>query len=150
MATIKQINGARTAQTITGIATLGAGTYLQSAAISTTTNQPLDVIVELEVVTTNAVAGNKQVVVFIQESMDGTNFRTGPASGGTATTDEPNLRFVGTIPMNTTGVTQRGMFSVAQALGYVPTAFKVMVKNDVGVQLTGGGLYTTEISNTVV
>jgi hypothetical protein len=101
------------------------------------------------VATTNTPTGNKQVVVFVQESLDGTNFRSGPTSG-TTTTDEPNLRLLGTVPMNSVTTTQIATFSVAQALGYMPYAFKVVLKNDLGVALTSGTVWTSEISATSV
>ena len=148
MATVKQIVGSRTSLTVTGLSTLASGTYVSSSAYTANTNQPLDVIVEVDVATTNTPAGNKQLAVFVKESLDGTNFRSGPGSG-TTTTDEPNLRFLGTIPMNSVTTTQIGTFSVAQALGYCPYAFKIVLKNDLGVALTSGAVYTSEISSTV-
>lgn len=148
MAVLKQLVGTRTALTATGIGTLASATYCVSNNYNCTTNQPVDVIVELEAATTNSPAGNKQVVVFIQESLDGTNFRSGPTSG-TTTTDEPDLRFLGTVPINTGTTTHRGTFSIMQSLGYVPAYFKVVVKNDLGAAITSAALYTAEISNTV-
>ena len=148
MATVKQVQGTRTALTIAALATLASATFCASSAYNCTTNQPLDVIVEVDVATTNTPAGNKQVVVFIQESLDGTNYRSGPGSG-TTTTDEPNLRFLGTVPVNTSSATEIGTFSVLQALGYVPWKFKIVIKNDLGVSLTSGTAWTSEISSTV-
>lgn len=145
MAIITQPQGTRTALTVTGLSTLASATYVTSATYTANTNKPLDVVVEVECATTNVVAGNKQVVVFVKESLDGTNFRSGPESG-TTTTDETNLRFLGTIPMNTASVTQRGTFSVAQALGYCPHSLKVVLKNDLGVALTSGTAFTSEIT----
>ena len=147
MTTIKQQVNARTALTVTGLSTLASATYVASSAYTANTNQPLDVIVEVDVATTNTPSGNKQIVVFVQESLDGTNFRSGPTSG-TTTTDEPNLRLLGTVPMNSSSVTEIATFSVAQALGYMPYAFKVVLKNDLGVALTSGAAYTAEISAT--
>ena len=149
MAAVTQTVNARTSLTVTGLSTLASGTYVTSATYTPNTNKPLDVIVEVDVATTNTPAGNKQVVVFVQESLDGTNFRSGPGSG-TTTTDEPNLRFLGTVPMNSVTTTQIGTFSVAQALGYCPYAFKIVLKNDLGVALTSGTVFTSEISSTVV
>ena len=148
MATVKQSVGTRTSLTVTGLSTLASGTYVASDIYTANTNQPLDVIVELDVATTNTPAGAKQVAVFIQESLDGTNFRSGPTSG-TTTTDEPNLRLIGTVPMNSVTTTQIGTFSVAQALGYCPYAFKVIFKNSLGVALTSGTAFTSEISSTI-
>lgn len=148
MATVKQSVGTRTSLTVTGLSTLASGTYVASGIYTANTNQPLDVIVELDVATTNTPAGNRQVVVYIQESLDGTNFRSGPTSG-TTTTDELNLQYLGRIPMNSTTTTQVATFSVAQVLGYCPYAFKVIIKNDLGVSLTSGSVFTSEISSTI-
>jgi hypothetical protein len=147
--TIKQQVNTRTSLTVTGLSTLASATYVASSAYTCNTNQPLDVIVEVDIATTNTPAGNKQLVVFVQESLDGTNFRSGPTSG-TTTTDEPNLRLLGTVPMNSSSVTQIATFSVAQALGYCPYAFKVVFKNDFGVAATSANVYTSEISATSV
>ena len=149
MAIVKQLVGARTSLTVTGLGTLAAATYVASAAYNCATNQPLDVVVEVDVATTNAVAGNKQVLVFLQESLDGTNFRSGPTSGSVAT-DEPDLRLLGTVPMNTATTIHIGTFSVVAALGYVPAQFRVVLKNDLGVALTSGTAFTAEIGGSVV
>ena len=148
MAAITSTVNTRTSLTVTGLGTLGAGAYVVSSAYTANTNKPLDVVVEVEAATTNTPSGNKQIVVFVKESLDGTNYRSGPESG-TTTTDETNLRFLGTIPMNTVTTTQRGTFSVLAALGYCPYAFKIVVKNDLGVALTSGAAYTSEISTSV-
>lgn len=140
-----QVQGTRTALTSTGFSTLASATYVATSSYDCSVNDPYDVIVEVECATTNTPTGNKQVAVFAKESLDGTNYRSGPESG-TTTTDEPNLRFLGTIPMNTASVTQRGSFSIAEAFGYVPYAFKIVLKNDLGVALTAGAVYTAEIS----
>ena len=135
--------------TVTSLSTLASATYVASAAYVCTTNAPMDVIVEVDAATTNAPAGNKQISVFLSDSLDGTNFRSGPTSL-TSTVDEANLRFLGTLPMATSAVTQIGTFSVLAALGDVPAQFKVIIKNDLGVALTSGAVFTAEISNTVV
>lgn len=151
MATVKQIVGTRTSlpYTGTGLSTLASATYVQNTtAYNCATNQPLDVIVEVDAATTNAPAGNKQLVVFVRDSLDGTNFRSGPTSG-TTTTDEPNLRLIGTLQLATSATTEIGTFSILQALGYCPTQFYIVVKNDLGVALTSGTVWTSEISSTV-
>lgn len=151
MATVKQPLGTRTslAFTSTSLSTLASATYVQNTtAYNCATNQPLDVVVEIDAATTNTPAGNKQLVVFIQESLDGTNFRSGPTSG-TTTTREPNLKFLGIMPITTASTTEIATFSIAQALGYVPNSFFIVVKNDLGVALTSGTMFTSEVSNTV-
>lgn len=144
MATNPTVN-TRTSLTVTGLSTLASATYVASAAYTCNTNKPIDVIVDVVVATTNTVASLKQVTVFLQESLDGTNYRTGPTSG-TTTTDEPNLLPLGTIAMFSTSVTQEGTFSVFAALGYIPYSFKVVIKNETGVALTSGTAFTAEIS----
>jgi hypothetical protein len=151
MSTIKSIIGTRTslAYTGTGLSTLASATYVENTtAYNCVTNSPLDVIVELDIATTNTPAGNKQVVAFIAESMDGSTYRTGPTSG-TTTTREPNLKLLGSMAITTASTTEIGQFSVAQALGYVPNTFFVIIKNDLGVALTSGTVWTSEISSTV-
>lgn len=151
MATVKNVVGTRTslAYTGTGLSTLASATYVQNTtAYDNSTNQPLDVIVEVDVATTNTPSGNKQVVVFIRESLDGTNYRSGPTSG-TTTTDEPNLRLLGVVPLASSSTTEIGTFSIASSLGYCPLKFFIVIKNDLGVALTSGTVFTSEISATV-
>lgn len=73
---------------------LASATYVAATAVDLSAVHPLDIIIELEV-TPGTVSGNKQALVFVQESLDGTNYSTGPTSG-TTTTDEPNLYLGGT------------------------------------------------------
>ncbi len=151
MSLIKQVVGTRTAYAFTGTAlsTLASATYVQgTSSYDCTTNQPLDVIVEADIATTNTPSGNKQAVVFIAESLDGTNYRSGPTSG-TTTTREPNLRLLGVLPLTTASTTEIGQFSVLNALGYVPAKFFVIIKNDLGVALTSGTVFASEISSTI-
>ena len=129
MSTVKQVVGTRTSLpfTGTGLSTLASATYVQNTtSFDCTTNQPLDVIVEADIATTNTPTGNKQVVVFISESLDGTNYRSGPTSG-TTTTREPNLRMLGVLPVTTASTTEIGQFSVLNVLGYVPQKFFIII-----------------------
>lgn len=145
MATIKSEIQTASALTVTGLSTLASATYVVSATITHTTNDPLDVFIDVSVATTNTPAGNKQVVVFAKASADGTNFSSGPESG-TTTTDEPDLYFVGTVPMNTATTTHRRSFSLAAAYGGIlPAATKLVLKNDLGVALTSGSVQTAEV-----
>lgn len=151
MSVIKQVTGTRTSYAFTGTAlsTLASATYVQgTASYDCTVNQPLDVVVEVDLTTTNTPTGNKQAVVFISESLDGTNYRSGPTSG-TTTTREPNLRLLGVVPVTTASTAEIGQFSILNALGFVPQKFFVIVKNDLGVALTSGTVFTSEISSTI-
>jgi len=150
MATIKQVVGTRTALTTSALNSLASVTYVSAGTITHNTSQPLDVLVEVTA-TPGTVAGNKQLVVFAKISLDGTNFTSGPESG-TTTTDEPDLFFVGTVPLNTNSTAQTKTFSLAAALGGVlPYASKIIVKNDSGAALaaSGNSVYYSEISATV-
>lgn len=140
MATIKsEVQTANTlTSTQTSLGTLASATYLASETITHSTNDPLDVLIEVMVQSTNTPAGNKQVVIFAKGSLDGTNFGSGPESG-TTTTDEPDLHYVGSIPVNTASTQHRKVFSLAAAYGGVlPVATKLVFKNDLGVALTTG------------
>jgi hypothetical protein len=148
--TNKFIVGTRTslAYNSTDLSTLAAGTYVKNTtAYNCATNQPVDVAIDVVAATTNTPSGNKQLVVFLKESLDGTNFRSGPESG-TTTTREPNLLRLGVIPITTASTTEEGTFSVLGVLQYVPNSFYIVIKNDLGVALTSGTVFTSEISST--
>ena len=145
MATITTSNGSRTSLGTLG--TLANGTYLKVGTLTFNTNKPLDVLIEVAA-TPGTVSGNKQLVVFAQKSVDGTNYETGPTSG-TTTTDEPNLTFVGTLPLGTNSTIQRKVFSLAAVFGSMPYSANIIVKNDSGAALASGTIYYSEITTTV-
>lgn len=148
MATIKSIVGTRTSITVTGLSSLASATYVTSNQLDNTTNQPVDMLVELAA-TPGTVSGNKQAILFAIASLDGTNYQTGPTSG-TTTTDEPDLTYIGTLPLNTNTTLQRKTFSVASAFGGVlPPFLKFVVKNDSGAAFTTGTVFASEVSATV-
>lgn len=130
--------GARTSLTTSAMDSLASGNYVSCGTITHTTNDPLSTMIEVKV-TPGTVSGNKQVVVFAQGSLDGTNFESGPTSGST-TTDEPNLRYIGTIPCNTNSTAQTKVFDLSAAYsGPLPYASKIIVKNDTGAALAASG-----------
>lgn len=148
MATITAIAGTRTTVTTTALNSLASATYVSAGTVDVTAVDPIDAVVEVEA-TPGTTSGNKQLVVFLQVSFDNTNFSTGPVSG-TSATDEPNLRLLGTLPLNTNSALQRGAYSIMSALGYVPPYFKIIVKNDSGAALAASGhgvYYTTYTGN---
>lgn len=151
MAVITSIVGTRTALTTTALDSLASATYVSAGTINHSTNDPLDVIIEVKC-TPGTVSGNKQLVVFAQGSLDGTNFESGPVSG-TTTTDEPNLTYVGTVPCNTNATAQTGIFSLATAFqGTLPLQTKIIIKNDTGAALaaTGNSVYYSEVTGSSV
>ena len=138
--TAQRLNpGSRTGYTIT-LNSLASATYVASSAVDLADGNgltPLDVIVEVEI-TPGTVSGNKQAKVFVQASLDATNYSTGPTSG-TTTTDEPDLLFLGVLPLNSASTLQRKQFSVLACLGFVPRAHKLVVLNDSGAAFAGSG-----------
>lgn len=137
MTTITAVVGARTALTTSAINSLASATYVSAGTIDLTSADPLDVLVEVTA-TPGTVSGHRQVVVFAKVSLDGTNFTTGPETGSTAT-DEPNLRFLGTVPCNTNSTAQTNVLSVVSALGFVPPHLEIVVKNGTGAALASSG-----------
>jgi hypothetical protein len=149
MATIKTHAGTKTALTSASLGTLASANYCVSSNYSPGTNDPLDLVIEAVIGTTNTPTGNKQAVIFAQASYDGgTTWQSGPTSG-TTTTDEPDLTFLGTVPVSASG-THVKSFAVAAAYGgIVPPMVRIVVKNDLGVALTTGTLATIEYSGSV-
>lgn len=137
MATITAPAGTRTTLTTTALNSLASATYVSAGTIDVSAVDPIDMVIEVEA-TPGTVAGNKQLAVFLKVSFDNTNFSTGPESGTTAT-DEPNLLFLGSLPLNSNSILQRDAFSVMSSLGYVPPYCKVIVKNDSGAALAASG-----------
>ncbi len=150
MATVKQVVGTRTALTTTALNSLASATFVSAGTITHNTNQPIDVMVEVTA-TPGTVSVNKQLLVYAKASLDGSNQTTGPETG-TTVTDEPNLYFVGALPLNTSSTTQTRIFSLAAAYGGVlPYASEIVLRNDSGAALnaSGGSVYYSEISATV-
>lgn len=148
MGAVTAVWGTRTTLTSTALNSLASATYVSAGTINLTTPDPLDVAIEVEA-TPGTVSGNKQLAVFAKVSFDGTDYSTGPESG-TTTTDEPNLYFLGTLPLNTNSTLQRKSFSVLSALGFVPPYLKIIVKNESGAALAASGhkvSYTTLTGN---
>lgn len=139
--------GTRTSLTTSAMDSLANGTYVSCGTITHTTNDPLECLIEVKA-TPGTVSGNKQLVVFCQGSLDGSAFESGPTSG-TTTTDEPNLRYVGTVPLNSNSTAQTKVFSLASVYkGVLPYASKIIVKNDSGASLAASGhsVYYAEIT----
>lgn len=128
---------AKTAITIS-LDSLASATYVAATAVDVSSIDPLDILIEVAVVQTGtASSGNKRTQVFIQASLDGTNYSTGPTSGMT-TTDEPDLYKIGDVPCNVASTAHRKTFSVLAAIGFVPSYFKLVCHNDLGTALSTG------------
>jgi hypothetical protein len=132
--------GTRTQQLDLG--TLASATYVTSSAIDLGATIPLDVTLEVEFDPNGSPSGNKQLVLFAKFSLDNTNYGSGPESGTTAT-EEADLQFVGSVPGSDTN-THRKFFSLQGQP--VARYMKIVVKNDLGVALTSGKVYTAAIT----
>lgn len=136
MSTVTEPWGALNPVTI-ALNSLANGNYVAGSAVDVTSIDPLDIGIEVTL-NPGIVSGNKQALLFVKTSVNGTDYTTGPESG-TTTTDEPNLYFVGSIPLNTSSTPQRKYFPLMQALGFVPPYFKSIIKNESGAALSGSG-----------
>jgi hypothetical protein len=132
-----------------GFGTLASATYCVTAA-QTSDAKAADYIIEVSAATTNSPGGNKQVVIFAQASVDGSVYQSGPTSSSSAT-DEPNLQFVGVLPLASTSTTEVGFYSLAAAYGlnWIPPYFKIVLKNDLAVALTSGTVKIAEVTYTM-
>lgn len=144
MATTKLEQQTKASLTVTGLSTLASATYVVSNAVTPSTNDPVDVLIEVSAASTNTVAVGKKLDVFAVVSLDGTNYSSGPTSG-TTTTDEPDLYLIGRVPMNTSTTTHTKTFSFMRAIGFIPQSFKLVLKNDIGVALTSGSVNIAEV-----
>ena len=140
----------QTASDITpaGYTTLASATYVATSGQNAGTNDPVDVLVTVTAASTNVIASLKQLAVFVQVSIDGTNYTTGPTSG-TTTTDEPDLIPLGVVPMNVASTDHRMTFSMRREIGYIPTHYKIVAKNEIGVAMTSGSIKVSEVFETI-
>lgn len=140
MSTVKTNIGSVQSLTTTALNSLASATYVNAGTITFASSSKTPLTDKLVVaVTPGTVSGNKQVVVFAQQSLDGTDFETGPVSG-TTTTDERNLTFVGVVPCNTNSTLQRRVFDLGATFGgTLPFAAKIIIKNDTGAALASSG-----------
>lgn len=127
---------------VLALGTLASATYVTSTAIDLGATIPMDVTFEMEANANGTPSGNKQLVLFCKFSLDGTNYGSGPESGTTAT-EEGDLHFIGAMPTVDTN-DHRKFFSLAG----LPIAryLKLVVKNDLGVALTSGNVYKSDIT----
>jgi len=154
MSTVKHALGARTqlSGAAAAINSLASATYVNAGTLTFVSSGKTPLDAQLEVaVTPGTVSSNRQVLVFAQGSLDGTNFETGPTSGTTAT-DEPVLTFIGAVPCPTNSTLQRKVFSMAGAFGGVlPYAARIILKNETGAALASSGndIHTAEVTGDI-
>ena len=146
MATVTAVVQTRT--NLGSLGTLGSGTYLNVGTITFATNDNLACLLEISA-TPGTVSGLKQLAVFAQTSLDGTNFETGPVDN-TITTNEPVLTPIGVLPLPSNSTLQRKVFNLAGAFGgNLPHSAKIIVKNESGAPLASGSVEYAEIVTTI-
>lgn len=134
-------------------ATLIAGNYdLTGTVYNSTASKVADVLFEYIASVAGNSTGNKQIVLFIQGSLDGTSWNALPGSSSD-TTHDTSMRILGVIQTNggASSEVDRVPFSVAAAFGGMPPPYwRVIVKNDCGVTLSSCSARTVDITLTAV
>jgi len=144
MSTIKILQGSATSLTVTGLNSLASNSMATSNAITVTTNDPLDVLVEVTL-DPGTTTGNKQAVVYAVSSLDATNYSD--------STNRPNMALVGVISLPDTNIVRARAMSVASAFGgTLPNLFKLVIWNDSGASFnsTGNSVQYVEVQGEVV
>lgn len=141
MATTTYAQGTRSSAVL-ALGTLASATYVASSGIDLGAAIPYDVTFEVEANANGTTSGNKQLVLFAKFSLDNSNWGSGPESGTTAT-EEADLHWIGTLPMNDTN-DHRKFFSLAGLP--ICRYMKLIAKNDLGVALTSGNVYRADIA----
>lgn len=137
MTTHTLAQGARTSTLLT-CGTLASATYITSSAIDLGATIPLFITFQATANANGTPSGNKQLVLFLKWSLDNTNYTSGPESGTTAT-EEADLHWAGSLPMNDTNDHTKE-FIVYPKGRYM----KIVAKNDLGVALTSGEVYRSD------
>lgn len=145
MATTTYTQGARSSAVL-ALGTLASATYVTSAAIDLGASIPFDVVFEVECNANGTPTGNKQLLLFCKCSLDNSNYGSGPESGTTAT-EEADLHLIGVLPTVDTN-DHRKFFSLRDAGVPITRYLKLVAKNDMGVALTSGNVYQSDITAT--
>ena len=96
---------------------------------------PHECFIEVSLQASAATSGNKQAVLYITDSVDGTNFSIAPS-----TTQAPNARLLGVVSLPDTTAVRSVAFPVSPLFGgALPQKIKVYVQNDCGVAFAASG-----------
>lgn len=125
--------------------TLASNTFTSSSAIDLGATIPLDVTLEVYCTPSGATTSIQQLRVFIQMSLNNTDWTTGPTTG----TDKTNifdLHALGGLPCGDASLHRR-FFN----LSGMPVAryIKVIVFNDTGVALSSGKVFISKLTGVV-
>jgi hypothetical protein len=129
-------NALGTATALTGNAnSLASAAYISLGVIDFTAAPPSECLIEVSVQASAATAGNQQVVVYIRDSLDGTNFSVAPSA-----TQYQNAIALPAIKLfDTTAVRSRAFPISVYFGGGLPQKIEVFLLNDCGVALAAAG-----------
>ena len=129
-------NALGTATALSGNAnSLANGSYANLGTIDFTTAPPGECFVEVSLQASTTPSGNKQAVLFLVPSLDGTNFSDAPTS-----TTEKNAIQIGTMDLPDTSARRSKSMALSPFLGGgLVQKGNVYLKNDCGVALAATG-----------
>jgi hypothetical protein len=129
-------NSYGTATALTGNANSAANqTYTPMGTIDFGTAPPHECLIEVSVQASAATSGNKQAVLYITDSIDGTNFSITPSA-----TQAPNSRQLGVVSLPDTTAVRSVAFPVSPLFGgSLPQKVAVYLMNDCGVAFAATG-----------
>lgn len=114
---------------------LASGSYASLGTIDFGATPPHECLIEVSLQASAATSGNKQAVLFIRSSVDGTNFSEAPSA-----TTESNSAQLGFVALPDTAARRSKAFSVSRLFGgALPQKIELYVKNDCGAALASGG-----------
>jgi hypothetical protein len=114
---------------------LANGNFASLGAIDFGAAPPHECFVEVSVQASAATSGNRQVVVWVRSSVDGTNFSVAPSSA-----DSVNARLVGVVSLPDTTARRSIAIPLSPLFGgALPPEVEVYVQNDCGVALAASG-----------
>lgn len=118
---------------------LGSASTAVSDAINVTTADQLDDFIEV-VIDPGTTSGNKQALLYVLTSIDGTNYSD-------STNYTTNAYPLGYVYLPDTNIVRSKAFSVAAACGgTLPPYYKVLVLNDSGAAFNSTGNSMTRLS----
>ena len=132
MATIALTHGSATGLTLNGVNSLANATLSSASAdLILTTNEPLDVLLEitLDPGTTTA---NKQAIIYAVSSLDTTNYSD--------SLNRENMAQIGSIYLPDTNIVRSRAFSIGSAFGgAIPNRCRIYIYNDSGAAFNSSG-----------
>ena len=137
-------NSYGTATALSGNANSAAsGSYTSLGVIDFGSAPPHECFIEVSLQASSTPSGNKQAVLYVRSSVDGTNFSVAPSS-----TDTVNTRMLGVLALPSTTARRSIAMPVSPLFGgALPPKIEIYVLNDCGVSFASSGQvgqYTAE------